>query len=289
MLVSEISVGDILAFQIIPDPDNGQINAGRWGVIKVLNVDANECATVQVYANLYDTLPKLGWFARPTPLIERRFPHLERSRRQAPSTPTLLEAESVKLPNVQRIKAKSKLTKFEATVKANIESGVHLGSYMAWSTIVMIIDEEDRAQRDRSSWEADVARRTAENEARFRANQERMDARLKGITLAQLASEKPFIAWDERTKIIPPAYRERARDRIRTLIATLEALGEKPRRPAVRKELRACVEWFNEVDGTMGYAIETEEREDIYAALEEICWACKQKPLVHEIENWRDW
>lgn len=153
----------------------------------------------------------------------------------------------------------------------------------------MIVDHEDRAKRDPVAWELDITRRRAADDAKFAAQRTREGERLKGITLGQLASETPFTSWDERADIVPPTYTEAARKRVRTLISALDALGPKPKRADVRRELKACVEWFNDVDGTMGYAIETVEREDIYAALEEICWACKQKPLVHEIENWRDW
>ena len=75
---------------------------------------------------------------------------------------------------------------------------------------------------------------------------------------------------------------------LKTLNA-LQALGPKPGRAKVRKILRALAEWFTKVDGKMGYAIETEEREDIAAYLEELCWATGQKALVAEIDNWRDW
>jgi hypothetical protein len=35
--------------------------------------------------------------------------------------------------------------------------------------------------------------------------------------------------------------------------------------------------------------IETEEREDICAALEELAFVARQKGLVAEIDEWRDW
>jgi hypothetical protein len=53
--------------------------------------------------------------------------------------------------------------------------------------------------------------------------------------------------------------------------------------------LRACVEWFNAKDREYGGVIETEEREDISALLEEIAFVARQRSLADEIESWRTW
>jgi hypothetical protein len=57
----------------------------------------------------------------------------------------------------------------------------------------------------------------------------------------------------------------------------------------VRAILRKCVEWFNEADKIAGGVIETEEREDICAILEEMAFVARQKSLVEEVDSWRDW
>jgi len=66
-------------------------------------------------------------------------------------------------------------------------------------------------------------------------------------------------------------------------------LGLKPRRPQVRAILKSCVEWFNAKDLEFGNVIETEEREDICAVLEELAFVARQGALVSEIDDWRDW
>ena len=53
--------------------------------------------------------------------------------------------------------------------------------------------------------------------------------------------------------------------------------------------LKRTVEWFNAADEAAGNVIETEEREDIMTALEEIAHAARHKALVPEIDEWRDW
>jgi hypothetical protein len=49
------------------------------------------------------------------------------------------------------------------------------------------------------------------------------------------------------------------------------------------------VGWFNKADEAAGGVIETEEREDICAALEELAFVAGQKILVDEIDTWREW
>ena len=70
---------------------------------------------------------------------------------------------------------------------------------------------------------------------------------------------------------------------------TLQELGPKPKKTNVRKVLRTLVEWFNRADEEAGGVIETEEREDICAALEEIAFVARQESLANEIDEWRTW
>ena len=49
------------------------------------------------------------------------------------------------------------------------------------------------------------------------------------------------------------------------------------------------MEWFNRADEQAGGVIETEEREDICAVLEEMAYVARQKSLVDEIGEWRAW
>ena len=76
---------------------------------------------------------------------------------------------------------------------------------------------------------------------------------------------------------------------IRSACDALEKLGPKPRRADVRAILRKTVIWFNEADAAAGGVIETEEREDICAVLEEMAHVARQKVLVEEIDEWREW
>jgi hypothetical protein len=69
----------------------------------------------------------------------------------------------------------------------------------------------------------------------------------------------------------------------------LQALGPKPKKAPVRAVLKACVEWFNAKDAEFGGMIETEEREDICAALEELATVARHRSLTREVDEWRQW
>ena len=88
---------------------------------------------------------------------------------------------------------------------------------------------------------------------------------------------------------LPEEFIREARNVVHDTCRALRALGSKPRKPDVRRLLRECVEWFNNADQQAGGVIETEEREDICAVLEEMAYVARQKSFADEIEDWRDW
>ena len=73
-------------------------------------------------------------------------------------------------------------------------------------------------------------------------------------------------------------------------IGELRELGPKPHKAKVRSILRRCVAWFNEADKSRrGSNRNRGAREDICAVLEEMAFVAKQRSLVDEIDNWREW
>lgn len=104
-----------------------------------------------------------------------------------------------------------------------------------------------------------------------------------------LLAEQSFARWDTHPPFPPPEFVAAARDRIRAAVLELRALGQKSKKPQVRAVLKACVEWFNAKDREFGEVIETEEREDICAVLEELAFVARQRSLVDEMEAWRNW
>jgi hypothetical protein len=148
---------------------------------------------------------------------------------------------------------------------------------------------EWRWANDREAFIIEIQQTEAKNEAERAAREERYRTRLSKLTWDQLQSEMPFERWSHSPPFPPQEFTDAARAAIRSACDALEELGPKPRRADVRAVLKKTVIWFNEADERAGGVIETEEREDICAVLEEMAHVARQKVLVDEIDEWRDW
>jgi hypothetical protein len=148
---------------------------------------------------------------------------------------------------------------------------------------------EWRWANDRESLVDEQERVVAQQAAKRAAQEERYKKRLRELTWDKLLSETPFERWSASPPFPPPDFTQAARDRIHSTCQSLRGLGDKPKKAAVRKILRECVGWFNEADKQSNGIIETEEREDICAVLEEIAYVAGHQSLTGEIDEWRDW
>jgi hypothetical protein len=148
---------------------------------------------------------------------------------------------------------------------------------------------EWRWRNDRPAFTHEMQLHRQARDARIAAEHKRYEERLKTLTWEKLLEEQPFSRWNEHPPFPPPDFTNAARDHVRSVILKLQGLGPKPRKAEVRTLLKACVEWFNAKDREYGGVIETEEREDITAILEELAFVARQRSLVDEIEGWRNW
>jgi hypothetical protein len=148
---------------------------------------------------------------------------------------------------------------------------------------------EWRWTNDRDAFVIEVDRNNAKSVAERAAKEERYRTRLSKLTWEQLQSETPFEKWSPSPPFPPKEFTDAARAAIRSACEALKELGPKPRRADVRAVLKKTVIWFNEADERAGGVIETEEREDICAVLEEMAHVARQKVLVDEIDEWREW
>ncbi|OQW46161.1 MAG: hypothetical protein A4S16_11610 [Proteobacteria bacterium SG_bin6] len=148
---------------------------------------------------------------------------------------------------------------------------------------------EWRWSNDREDVVIEVEKKNAKNEAERAAKEERYRTRLSNLTWEQLQSETPFERWSPSPPFPPEEFTNAARAVVRSACDALKELGPKPRRADVRAVLKKTVTWFNEADEKAGNVIETEEREDICAVLEEMAHVARQKVLVEEIDEWREW
>lgn len=148
---------------------------------------------------------------------------------------------------------------------------------------------EWRWTHDHEALTAEQAQVRAKQEAKRAAAEERYKTRLKNLTWEQLLSETPFQRWTTSLPFPDADFTGQARRTLHDACIKLRDLGPKPRKSDVRAVLKACVQWFNEADERAGGVIETEEREDICAALEELAHVARHKTLVDEIDEWRTW
>jgi len=162
-------------------------------------------------------------------------------------------------------------------------------AYGPWSGASADAEGEWRWRNDRAALQAEVERSNQAREANRAAQGERYKKRLKTLTWAKLLEEQPLPRWNEHPPFPPPDFVGAARERIRSTILELQALGPRPSKAMVRATLKACVEWFNAKDAEFRNVIETEEREDILAALEELAVVARQRSLLREIDEWREW
>lgn len=279
--------GHLVAFQIGEVDGFSAPNADKWGVLKILRHDPDSNAkTISVLDGIADECPT-AWSVRfRQVLCERRFktaPGLDRTLIFQTLFDCKLDLKSARIIGRERVLRPHEKRKLEYERKNGF-----VGMMAAIHHAALSLDHEDRAKWDADRFWAEIKQSTARREAEWRRQEERQKTRLRGITLDRLLSETQFADWDNRTQIVPPAYTDAVRAQCRALMTDLAALGAKPRRGDARKRLKAFVAWLNSYDAE-GYAIETEEREDLMEFLEEICWAIKQKPLLDEIDNWREW
>ena len=169
---------------------------------------------------------------------------------------------------------------------AGFEVGMRFSSIHA---VNHAAEGEWRWSNDREVFVKEYELKNAKTNARRAAQEERDRNRLSKLTWEQLLSETPFQRWSPSPPFPPEEFANAARGVIRDACIALQALGPKPRRAEVRAILKHTVEWFNNADEKAGGVIETEEREDICAVLEEMAHVACQKALVDAIDEWREW
>lgn len=148
---------------------------------------------------------------------------------------------------------------------------------------------EWRWANDRDALMIEIDAEDAKAQAKRAAKEERYRNRLSKLTWEQLQLEVPFERWSPSPPFPPPDFTAAARKTIKSAYKALSALGPKPPKVDVPAILNKTVIWFNEADEKAGGVIETDEREDICAALEEMAYVARQKALIDEIDEWRTW
>lgn len=269
-------VGGIYGFRTSPFTEFSPAETNRFAALRVLEI--NQRGVIYVVLDCaFDQMPTMEQVRELKPLRCKRF--ASNGRIATHSSPEdwdndLLEFELIAtLP----LSADDR----ELTARNN--------SYGTWSTASKDAEGEWRWEHDREAVVSEVQRAAKKRDAKLAAERQRYGTRLKGLTWEKLLTEIVFERWNKHPPFPPPEFVSSARARIRMAIAELQALGARPKKPAVRAILKECVLWFNEQDNAFGGVIETEEREDIYLVLEELMFVARHRSLTDEIDAWRQW
>ncbi len=284
-LPAQLAVGQVYAFRTSPYSEFAPPETHRHAAFKIVGVDPRYVA-VAVLDGIWPAAPGVKETRKASVLHEYRFAHTGR--------PAIFgvnrefwrpeeELAEVRFVGVQPVTAEEA---DHAEAIARFAPGSRFG---ALTHANYGAEGEWRWSREREALVAEAALQEAKSAAERAARDERYRTRLSKLTWEQLLSETPFARWTPSPPFPPEAFTRAAQAVIRDACIALRDLGPKPRRPQVRAILSQAVQWFNTADAQAGGVIETDEREDICAVLEEMAHVARQKALVGEIDEWREW
>ena len=284
MDLTDAKPGDLIAFQIEAGEGFISPNEGKWGVLKVLCRNEAGEAVISVLQGVHAVRPVPADVRGVPVLVERRFGKLK--------GPLIFEVDgdwSRPLPSALTIGCETGFRDEENAALSGLKDGSGRRRTGGLGLASTTLDHEDRALHDRAAWLAEVEALRQKVFERAASVAKRQKERLESLTLAQLRSEPLLPDWDDRLEFLPSEFVKATRNHTQVLLSDLADLGAKPRRPAVRKLLRGFIEGLNALDKDARRVIETEEREELWQLIEDICWATRQQPLLEELDAWREW
>lgn len=277
--------GEIYAFHTRPCSSFAPPDTGRHAAFKILCV-TEKVVGVAVLDGIWPASPSLDQASRAAILAEHRFAH-----RGDPAVFAMVRVawRPESALDALVLLGRHRLSAAERERAEAIRANPGRVGFAVLGTADVIAESEWRWANDRDALIAESDAQDVSEQAERTAREQRYDTRLKGLTFDQLLSETPFETWTPSPPFPPAEFTQSARAALHDACREIAALGPKPRKPAVRAILKRTVEWFNAADEQAGGVIETEEREDICMALEEIAFAARQPTLAAEIDAWREW
>ncbi|GEM_PF-882486 len=277
--------GQIYSFRTRPDSEFSPPATDRYAAIKVVGVDDKHVA-VAVLDGIWATPPSIAEVGSSSIINEYRFAHTGRAavfgvlhdwwRREG-------DLDEFRFVGIQAVSRGEQQFAHEIATYA---AGSRFSTLRAANHAA---EGEWRWANDREAFIIENEKKDAKNAADRAAKEERYRTRLSKLTWDQIQSETPFKRWSPSPPFPPEEFTTAARATIRDACAALKELGPKPKKADVRAILKKTIIWFNVADDKAGGVIETEEREDICAVLEEMAHCARQKALVDEIDEWREW
>lgn len=276
--------GSIFSFQTSPFSEFSPSETGRFAAFKVLGSNKN-IVTVAVLDGIWTSPPALSEANAAAILREHRFAAAGNLAVFGVFTQWWNpgELKGLTLLGAAPVSTDERLI---AKPTENFEPG---SSHSTLDFVSYHAEGEWRWAHDRELFLAEQEKAKAKAVTRLHAREHQHQTRLQRLTWDQLLAETPFQNWSPSPPYPPEKFTTAARAAIHKACADLKALGPKPERIAVSAVLQGCVTWFNEADARFGGVIETEEREDICAALEEMAFVAGHRDLVDEIDAWREW
>lgn len=281
------AVGAIYSFRTKPLSQFASPETGRYAAFKVVDV-TGDLVVLAVLEGIWTSPPDLEAVGHRNVLRERRFEGIKGAVSGGGRMAAFgLWSEFWNLSVLDRVAlVGTVILSGEDSQAATQAAGIR---YAPLQFIDSAAEGEWRWKHDREALLAERQKSIAKDAAEQAAKEQRYRTRLKSLTWEKFLAETPFERWSPSPPFPPKEFTEAARQAIVDACRELTDLGPKPSKAKVRSILRRCVEWFNEADGAAGQVIETEEREDICAVLEEMAFLAKQKSLADEIGDWRDW
>lgn len=277
--------GQVYAFRTEPYSEFAPPETGRYAAFKILGATDTQVA-VAVLDGIWPEAPALNAMRASSIVNEHRFAHTGKpaifgvNRDWWEPEKDLNELSYIGRLAVSRAERSFAKGIFEFAPGSRF-STIHAVNYAA--------EGEWRWSNDQAAFVHEHELNKAKQEAERAAKEERYRTRLSKLTWDQLLAETPFDNWSPSPPFPPEEFANAARKVIREACLAIQKLGPKPRKAEVRKVLKQTVQWFNDADERAGGVIETEEREDICAVLEEMAFVARQKALAEEIDAWRDW
>jgi len=214
--------GDIYSFRTSPATEFSPKETGRYAALKVLGLKEGRVCYV-VLDGVFNRHPQLAETSH--------LPRLKRSRFRSRGDPACCSTPLHWENNLEDFRYIGTLepTEGDADLLAACRS---IGT---WSTPSSDAEGEWRWRNDRAAYQEEVERAQRARDARLAAERERYEKRLKTLTWEKLLEEMPFSRWNVHPPFPPPAFVAAARDRVRSAILELQALGPNPKKGSMRR------------------------------------------------------
>jgi hypothetical protein len=267
--------GDVCVFRTSPFSTFSEPATGRYAALKVLTV--GDKIAYAVLDGIFTERPNLGQVAHSPVLRNKRFNFKDTPALHSTSSNWDIDLlDFAVLGNV-------------GVAPTDLALIPRFPSFGTWRTACSDAEGEWRWRHDQDAFKREVQLDRESREAKQRGERERYDERLKHLTWEALMAETLFTRWSPSPPFPPDSFTEVLRRKFRNAMLELQGMGLKPSKKAARQVLHTLVNQINRLDAAHGQVIETEEREDVCAALGDLALLARHPALMEDVASWRTW